>query len=179
MTFIYEGKVHQLHATMRLSLRINEQVRSPVLNELTPFWPFLFVHLFKHLFIISYLFVLSSISFSYWVSEGRAIRIIVGGYLSYNALGNKGSPPEEVVFRLRPESKELGQGPGMGRVNAEWMEQCRQSPEVGMRCPSWLENSEGGPVCMWWSDKVPVRSCCRKALFLLSDALVANIFQLL
>lgn len=72
----------------------------------------------------------------------------MGGHLSYNALGNKGSPPEEVVFRLRPESKELGQGPGMGRVNAEWMEQCQQSPEVGMRCPSWLENSEGGPVCM-------------------------------
>lgn len=44
-----------------------------------------------------------------------------------------------MVFVLRPENKELVQGPGMGRANTELMEQHGQSPEVGMRCPG-----EGG-----------------------------------
>lgn len=55
----------------------------------------------------------------------------MGGHLRYNDLGDSASPPEEVVFRLRPEDEELVQRPGMGKENAELLEQYMQGPEVG------------------------------------------------
>ena len=43
----------------------------------------------------------------------------------------------------------------MGRENAEWSEQCVQSPEVGRGWPGCLESREGGLVCTRGGDKVP------------------------
>lgn len=79
MKLIFEEKVHQIHSTVHLALRISEQARTPVLKELTPSQPVLFVYLFTQ----------------YLLSMGRGgiIRIIVGGPLSYKGLVDNASPP--------------------------------------------------------------------------------------
>ena len=137
MKLIYADKVYQIHSTMCLALRINEDVRVLVLNELSLFSPFC-------LFIYS-----NSIN---WETEKKAVRKIMRGHLT---LGDQGSLPEEVAFGWDLKDKELVQEPGMGRENAELAEQRVQSPGVGKGWLGWLESREGGPVCMRGGDKVP------------------------
>lgn len=85
-----------------------------------------------------------------------AVRIIVGGHLSCNNLGAMQAPPhEERASRLRPEDEELVQWPAIERENAELLEQCMQSPQVGKRWPGWLESNKGEANVHEIGDKVP------------------------